>query len=49
MVQQNTMTRKLVVEEKMYLAYTSISLFINKRSQNRNLEQGRNWEAGADA
>jgi hypothetical protein len=35
------------VGERVYLAYTSTSLFIIKGSQNRN--SSRNLEAGADA
>ena len=43
------MTKKEVREERAYLAYTSISLFIMEGSQDRNSKQGRVLEAGADA
>lgn len=36
LVQQNTMTKKQVWEERAYLAYTSILLFIIEGSQVRN-------------
>ena len=42
------MTKMQVVEERTYLAYTSISLFIIEGSQDR-IKQGRNLKAGADA
>lgn len=42
-----TPTPKQLVEERIYLAYTSTALFITERSQ--ELEQGRNLEAGTDA
>jgi hypothetical protein len=35
-----------VGEERLYVASASTSLFITKRSQDRNSKQGRNLEAG---
>ena len=51
MLQLNIITKKQVVEEMIYLAYTSISLFITKGwpKSGQELKQGRNLEAGADA
>jgi hypothetical protein len=43
------MTEKQVVEERVYSASTSISLFNTKGSQDRNSKQGRNLDAAGDA
>jgi hypothetical protein len=40
--------QKQVGEERVYLAYTSIALFIIEGSQDR-IKQGRNLETGANA
>jgi hypothetical protein len=37
------MTKKQVGEEKVYLAYTSISLFITEGSQDRNSSRAGIW------
>lgn len=42
------MIKMQVGEERMYLAYTSISLFIIEGGQQK-FKQGRNMETGADA
>jgi hypothetical protein len=39
---------KQLGEEMVYLAYSSIPLFITEGSQDRNLQWGRKLEAGAD-
>jgi hypothetical protein len=36
---QNTMTKKQVGEERVYLAYTFIELFISEGSQNRDSDR----------
>jgi hypothetical protein len=46
LLQQNTMTKKQVGEERVYWAYTSISLLTLKSGQ--ELNQGRILEAGVD-
>jgi hypothetical protein len=44
------MTKKQVGEERVYLAYTSILLFITKGSQDRNSRsKNLEWECGAGA
>ena len=46
------MTERQVGEERIYLSYTSISLFVIKGIQDKTskeLKQGRNLEAEADA
>lgn len=40
LLQQNTMTKKQVGEERIYWVYASPSLFITKGSQGKNLEAG---------
>jgi hypothetical protein len=37
------MTKKKVEEERPYLAYTNVLLFILKRSQDRNSNTTRTW------
>ena len=46
---QNIMTKKQVVEERIYLDYTFTLLFITKGSHDRNSNLGMNLEARADA
>lgn len=45
----NTRTQKQVGQERVYLAYTSISMYITKGSQDPELKHIRNLEARADA
>ena len=49
LLQQSNMTRKQIGEERVYLVYISITLFITKESPGQELKQGRNLEVGADA
>ena len=42
------MTKKKVEEEKVYLAYTSMLLFITEGSWDRNPSRAKNLEAGVD-
>ena len=42
-VRLNTMTKKQVGEEKVYLAYTSTLLFITEGSQDRNSNRAGTW------
>lgn len=46
LLQQNTMTKKKVGEERIYWVYASPSLFITKGSQGRNLEAGAAADRG---
>lgn len=45
----NTRTQKQVGQERVYLAYTSISMYITKGSRDPELKHIRNLEARADA
>ena len=44
LLQGNVMTRKQVSEERVYLTYTSTSLFIIERSQGRNSNNTATWK-----
>jgi hypothetical protein len=46
LLQHNIMVKKQVGEERVYLAYTSTTLFIREGSQDRNSNRDRNLEAG---
>lgn len=43
------MTKDQIVEERVYLTYTSISLLITEEMSGQQLKQGRNLGAAADA
>ena len=43
LMQQNTMTKKQVGEERIYLTYTSALLFITEGSQDRNSSRAGSW------
>lgn len=50
LLRKNTMTQKQVGDERIYMAYTSILLFITEGSQDKNSSRagfgGRNWCRG---